>query len=134
MPELSVETHEREQWINITALTQEAVSLGGLSEGYCLVFVPHTTAGVTIQENADPDVIRDCLMALDHMVPAGLPYRHGEGNSTAHVKSVLTGSSVMVPVREGRLAFGTWQAIFFCEFDGPRRRRCWVDLVGERRS
>ena len=128
MTDLAVATRQREQWIDITAQVQEVASRAG-ADGVCVVFVPHTTAGVTIQENADPDVVTDSLLALDRAVPADLPYRHGEGNSTAHVKSVLTGSSVMIPMRAGHLELGTWQAIYFCEFDGPRRRRCVVQLL-----
>jgi len=130
MAELSVSTASREQWIDITSMIQDAVGKSGIGGGACVVYVPHTTAGVTIQENADPDVVKDCQMALARMVPDDLPFRHSEGNSTAHVKSVLTGSSVTVPVRDGRLALGTWQAIYFCEYDGPRRRRVIVDLIG----
>lgn len=128
MAELNVETHAREQWVDVSAEIARVVAENGMTDGVCVVSVPHTTAAVTIQENADPDVVRDCLMALDRMVPADQPFRHGEGNSTAHVKTVLTGSSVTVPVRNGRLAFGTWQCVYFCEYDGPRRRRLIVDL------
>jgi len=129
MIELTAPTTQREQWLDVTDLIQEAVAKSGLREGACVVGVPHTTAGVTIQENADPDVVSDCLMALDRMVPASLPFRHGEGNSTAHVKSVLTGTSVTLPVREGRLVLGTWQAVYLCEYDGPRRRRLLLNLL-----
>ena len=103
MAELNVETHAREQWVDVSAEIARVVAENGMTDGVCVVSVPHTTAAVTIQENADPDVVRDCLMALDRMVPADQPFRHGEGNSTAHVKTVLTGSSVTVPVRNGRL-------------------------------
>jgi secondary thiamine-phosphate synthase enzyme len=130
MTELSVSTAEREQWIDITAMIQDAVAKSGVGSGLCVVYVPHTTAGVTIQENADPDVVRDCLMALKRMVPDDLPFRHSEGNSTAHVKTVITGSSATIPVRDGRLSLGTWQAIYFCEYDGPRHRRVSVDVTG----
>lgn len=92
-------------------------------DGVWLVYVPHTTAGVTINEGADPDVARDILMAWERLVPEDLPYRHAEGNAPAHVLSCLAGSSVLVAVEDGQLKLGTWQAIFFCEFDGPRSRR-----------
>ena len=95
-----------------------------------MVFVPHTTAGVTINENADPDVMADVGNALERMVPWRAGYRHSEGNSAAHVKAGLVGSSVLVPVDGGRLALGTWQAVYFCEFDGPRTRRVWVTKAG----
>lgn len=129
MAQLKVSTNQREEWVDVTRRVQEAVADAGVADGLCVAFVSHTTAGVTIQENADPDVVSDCLMALDRMVPASLPFRHAEGNSTAHVKTSLVGSSVTVPVREGRLALGTWQAIYFCEFDGPRDRRLSVDVL-----
>ncbi len=92
----------------------------------CTIYVPHTTAGVTINENADPDVRQDMLLALNSLVPDSLPYRHAEGNSPAHVKASLMGSSVQVIIQEGRLVLGTWQGIYLCEFDGPRRRRVFV--------
>jgi len=96
-------------------------------DGVCTVFVPHTTAGITINENADPDVVADMIYALDQAVPWTSPrYRHGEGNTAAHVKASLMGNNVQVPVRGGRLQFGTWQAIYLCEFDGPRTRKVWV--------
>jgi len=129
MAELTVATHQREEWVNVTGAVQDAVAASGVREGLCVVTVPHTTAGLALQENADLDVVSDCLMALDRMVPAGLPFHHSEGNSTAHVKSVLTGVSATLPVQDGRLVLGTWQAIYFCEYDGPRRRRLRIDLV-----
>ncbi len=124
--EFIVRTRSREECVSITSIVQEAVGSSGVSEGICVVYVPHTTAGVMIQESADPDVIADCLQVLRHMVPDGLAYRHGEGNSPAHMKASLVGSSVTVLVENGRLLLGTWQGIFLCEFDGPRTRRVWV--------
>ena len=100
-----------------------------MNEGICLISCPHTTAGLTIQENADPDVVTDALMALDLMVPANLPFRHAEGNSTAHVKSVLTGASVNIPISRQQLVLGTWQSVYFCEYDGPRNRRVNVTII-----
>jgi len=105
------------------------VTEAGLREGVLTVFVPHTTAGVAINEHADPDVMRDVGMVLDRLVPWQDPgYRHGEGNSAAHVKAILTGPSVQVLVRSGRLVLGVWQGVFFCEFDGPRSREVWLSL------
>ncbi len=119
-----------EGFIDITRKVAEIVHRSQVRQGICQVFVPHTTAGVTINENADPDVVHDLLAALNTMAPA-LRYRHGEGNSPAHLKSLLTGSSVMVPVEDGALRLGTWQGIYFCEYDGPRQRRVQVQILGE---
>lgn len=127
MKELIVHTGRRDELVDITDEVQRVVSESGVKDGVCTVFVPHTTAGITINENADPDVVADVLSALDKAVPWVSPqYRHTEGNSAAHVKATLVGSSVQILVRNGRLQFGTWQAIYFCEFDGPRTRRVWV--------
>lgn len=119
-----IRTPSRDAMLDITAQVQRVVGESGISEGMATVYVPHTTAGVTINENADPDVIHDVLAALDHVVPwrQGF-YQHGEGNSAAHVKSSLVGCSARVPIIDGRLTLGTWQSVFFCEFDGPRTRR-----------
>jgi secondary thiamine-phosphate synthase enzyme len=116
--------------IDITDRVAALVSQSGIREGICHVFVPHTTAAVTINENADPDVQRDILASLDRMVPLDDGYRHGEGNSAAHVKASLFGASQSVWVEGGRLVLGTWQSLFFCEFDGPRTRRVLVGLTG----
>ncbi len=127
MTEFSVRTQHHAQFIEITDEVQRIVTASGIRDGICTVFVPHTTAGITINENADPDVVRDLLYALDKAVPWRDPnYRHGEGNTAAHVKSSIMGHSVQVLVRNGQLQFGTWQGIFFCEFDGPRTRKVWV--------
>ncbi len=130
MPEFRIATQQAEQWIDITRMIQEAVTKAGAQKGACLVTVPHTTAGCTIQENADPDVVHDALMALGKMVPHNWPYRHGEGNSTAHIKTSLMGSSAMIPLEKGQLVLGTWQGVYLCEFDGPRTRRVRVDFLG----
>ena len=119
-----------EGFIDITRKVAEIVHRSQVRQGICQVFVPHTTAGVTINENADPDVVHDLLAALNTMAPA-LRYRHGEGNSPAHLKSLLTGSSVMVPVEDGAMQLGTWQGIYFCEYDGPRQRKVQVQIIGE---
>ena len=111
-----------EGFIDITGQVRKIVASGNVQNGLCQIFVPHTTAGVTINENADPDVVTDMLAALGKMVP-DLHYRHSEGNSPAHVKSSLVGCSITVPISEGRLCLGTWQGIYFCEFDGPRTRK-----------
>ena len=116
--------------VDITGKVRETVRASGVRCGICQVFVPHTTAGVTINENADPDVIIDMLAALNRMVP-DLPYRHREGNSPAHIKSSLLGCSVTVPMVDGNLILGTWQGIYLCEFDGPRRRTVCVQVTGE---
>lgn len=129
MISLDINTRRRSEMIEITASVREAVERAGIKSGLCLVFVPHTTAGVTINENADPDVPADLLAVLSRLVPEGAGYAHAEGNADAHVKASLMGSSVAVPVENGDLALGTWQGIFFCEFDGPRRRKAWVETV-----
>ncbi|MFH1034058.1 MAG: secondary thiamine-phosphate synthase enzyme YjbQ [Pseudomonadota bacterium] len=125
---LEINTHSRAQALDITSQVQKALVDAGVEEGWCGVYVPHTTAGVAINEAADPDVMADVLMALERLVPWQGGYRHAEGNSAAHVKSILTGSSVQVPIVGGRLALGTWQGIFFLEFDGPRRRRVLISV------
>lgn len=112
----------REEFRNITPQVQETVRASGVREGLCVVYCPHTTAGMTINENADPDVASDMLLALDDLFPDRPEYRHAEGNTTAHLKASFVGSSVTVPITEGRLALGVWQGIYFCEFDGPRSR------------
>lgn len=119
----------KEGFIDITAKIKEIVMCSLIKQGICQVFVPHTTAGVTINENADPDVVTDMLTALGHMVPT-LPFRHIEGNSPAHVKSTLVGCSISVPVTDNNLLLGTWQGIYFCEFDGPRTRKVFVQVIG----
>lgn len=124
--ELRVPTHKRCEMVEITADVLTAIRELGVEDGGVVVFVPHTTAGVTIQENADPDVVRDMLMELEKMVPFEDGYRHGEGNSAAHIKTSLFGSSIHLIVENGRPLFGTWQGVYLCEFDGPRSRKVWV--------
>lgn len=131
MKAIEIPTSNKEEIIDITDHVNRAVEESPIKEGICMVFVPHTTAGVTINENADPTVKSDILMAARDIVQETLPFRHSEGNSPAHVKSSLIGSSVMIPVERGRLTLGTWQGICFCEFDGPRRRRFYIQLTGE---
>jgi len=126
MKSFNVQTGGRDDFVDITDKVQEAVSAIGIKDGVATVFVPHTTAGITINENADPDVTADMKAALDRMVPWKAGYRHGEGNSAAHVKASMMGSSVRVIVVGGVLQLGTWQSIYFCEFDGPRNRKVWI--------
>jgi len=126
-----VRTDRCEQFIDITQRVERLLRETGVREGLANVFAPHTTAGLTINENADPDVVHDVLAALDQAVPLRASfYQHAEGNSAAHVKSSLVGCSLIVPVHDGRLALGTWQGIYFCEFDGPRTRHVTVSVIG----
>jgi secondary thiamine-phosphate synthase enzyme len=129
--EISLTTLERSQFIDISVQVAAEVSKSGIKDGLCTVFVPHTTAGITINENTDPNVVRDMLVTLEHLVPQKADYRHAEGNSDAHVKASLVGFSCTVPVISGQLHMGTWQGIYFCEFDGPRNRKVKVSVLGE---
>lgn len=127
---LTVETSKRCQMIDITDRVADLLRNGDVENGLVVCYVPHTTAGLTIQENADPDVVHDILHRLEVLVPHDDPkFRHAEGNSDAHIKASLMGSSVTVPVRGSALVLGTWQAIYFCEFDGPRSRKLHVQLI-----
>jgi secondary thiamine-phosphate synthase enzyme len=127
---ISVSSKSREEFIDITDSVQRIVTKSGVSEGLCVVYVPHTTAGLTINENADPSVSSDILRMLSRLVPRNDPkYRHTEGNSDGHIKSTLVGFSHVIPVAGSSLTLGTWQGIFFCEFDGPRRRSVLVQLI-----
>jgi secondary thiamine-phosphate synthase enzyme len=123
---LKVQTRERTEFVDITAEVQAAAGRLGITDGVVTVFCPHTTGGLTINENADPDVTADMELVLDRVVPWTGGYAHGEGNTAAHVKASMMGSSVQVIVDGGRLCLGTWQSIYFCEFDGPRTRRVYV--------
>ena len=126
---LTVDTPQRDAMLDITSQVAAALAASGIKDGWVNVYVPHTTAGVTINENADPDVIHDVLKQLDTMVPQDQSfYRHSEGNSAAHVKSSMMGCSLIVPVADGAMTLGRWQSIFFCEFDGPRTRRILVSI------
>lgn len=118
-----------EGMLNITAQVRQAVRESGVRSGLCVVFCPHTTAGITINENADPDVVRDMLLGLSKAYPDRPEFRHMEGNSTAHLKASAVGPSQTVLVEDGRLVLGTWQGIYFCEFDGPRSRSYYVKVV-----
>ena len=128
----SVRTSRRSQMIDITAQVAEAVAESGIQNGTAMVFCPHTTAAITINENADPDVPHDILLTLEALIPQHRDgYRHDEGNSDAHVKCSLVGASEQVMIHNGGLKLGTWQAVFFCEFDGPRTRTVHVQVVGQ---
>jgi secondary thiamine-phosphate synthase enzyme len=128
---LSVKTRSRTEFVDITAQIQEAVRTSGADRGLCIVYVPHTTGAVTINESADPSVKEDILMILNRIVPWQAEYRHLEGNSPAHVKATLVGASETIPIEGGRLTLGTWQGIFFCEFDGPRTRKLRIQILEE---
>jgi secondary thiamine-phosphate synthase enzyme len=129
MKTIRVKTNSQTEMIDITGDVRAALQAEDFSEGICMLYVPHTTAAVTINESADPSVRRDILMVLNQMVPWKADYRHMEGNSPAHVKTSLVGSSELVSVEEGRMVLGTWQGIFFCEFDGPRTRKLILKLI-----
>ena len=129
--EFSVRTTQQNQWLNISAEVQKAVSASGIKEGLCVVFVPHTTAAVTVNENADTDVTHDVTLALNHISPDRREFRHGEGNSAAHTKTTLVGPSITLIVSGGRLLLGTWQGIWFNEYDGPRTRKVHVRVMGD---
>ena len=123
---INVKTRSRIEMVDITSLVQKEISKSKTSDGLCLVYVPHTTAGITINEWADPAVCKDIMDKLNELVPANAGYRHMEGNADSHIKASLMGSSVYVMVENGRMVLGTWQKIFFCEFDGPRSRRVYL--------
>jgi len=129
MHTFSIRTTRRIEFVDITSEVRSALSLTGVKEGICIVFCPHTTAGVTINENADPSVTLDISTILSRIAPAAAAYSHTEGNSDSHVKSSLLGSSVTVIIKDSKLQLGTWQGIYFCESDGPRHRECWVKVI-----
>ena len=129
---LSVKTRERTELIDITSDINQLIQKSGIDQGLCMIYVPHTTAAVTINESADPSVKSDILMILNQIIPWEANYRHLEGNSPAHIKSTLVGSSELIAIENGRLILGTWQGIFFCEFDGPRTRKVDVRIMAER--
>ena len=127
---LGVRSHEREQMVEFTDEVRRQLTESGVLEGICVLYVQHTTAGLTINENADPDVPRDMLHALRTLIPQhGMDFRHGEENSDAHIKASLVGTSLVVPFHQGELMLGRWQGIFLCEFDGPRTRSVYVTLL-----
>jgi secondary thiamine-phosphate synthase enzyme len=132
MKELTIPTSSRTELIDITSMVQDAVGDEGLESGIVVVYCPHTTGAITINEGADPAVKRDILAVINRVIPWDFDYRHMEGNSPAHIKTSLFGPSVQVIVERGRLQLGTWQKIFFCEFDGPRRRKVWIKTIADR--
>lgn len=127
---ISVSTTAGDSMNDISSSVAAAVAESGVREGLCLVSSPHTTAGITINENADPDVKTDMMMEIGKIIPLNDDYRHMEGNSAAHLKATFTGLSVTLPISDGRLVLGTWQGIYFCDYDGPRQRRALVTIVG----
>ncbi|HVP76914.1 MAG TPA: secondary thiamine-phosphate synthase enzyme YjbQ [Thermodesulfobacteriota bacterium] len=131
MQTFQVRTSARTEFIDITRSVREAVKKTGVKNGICIIFIPHTTAAVTVNENADPSVVEDVIMELNKIVPFKDSYRHGEGNSPSHIKASLVGCSQTVFVDSGELVLGTWQGIFFCEFDGPRNRKVHVKVISD---
>jgi len=131
MNTIAVRTTSKTQWIDITAQVHEQVNLSGVKNGLAVVYVPHTTAGITINEHADPAVVQDINEKLSELVPDNGPYSHLEGNSAGHIKASLMGSSQSVIIKDSRLQLGTWQGIFFCELDGPRSRQVYVKVISE---
>lgn len=129
MEVIYVNTTKKTQFVDITSKVSEVIRQRGIDDGLCMVYVPHTTAGVTINENADPAVQEDILNILNQVVPWQADYKHLEGNSPAHIKASMIGSSVTVMIEEGSLVLGTWQGIFFCEFDGPRHRKVFIKCL-----
>ncbi len=129
---LSVKSQKKTQFIDITSDINNIIQTSGIDQGLCMVFVPHTTAAITINESADPSVKSDILMILNQIIPWDADYRHLEGNSPAHIKSTLVGSSELIAIENRRLVLGTWQGVFFCEFDGPRTRKVNIRIKEER--
>lgn len=129
MKKITVQTRSKQEFVNVTPRIEKEVRERGISEGVCMIFVPHTTSGITINESADPNVKEDIQDQLSKLVPQSRNYKHAEGNSPAHIKSSLIGHSIEILIEEGKLLLGTWQGIFFCEFDGPRKRELWLTLM-----
>jgi secondary thiamine-phosphate synthase enzyme len=129
MEVLHVKTQKRTQLVDVTELVRRASEKAGVEDGVCYLYVPHTTAGVIVNEHFDPDVAGDLEGVFERLVPKSGPYRHSEGNSDSHAKAALIGTSQMIFIKEGKLALGRWQGIFFCEFDGPRERNLWVKVL-----
>ena len=127
--EFSIRTHSHTEFVNLDHNVEEIVTESGVANGLCIVFIPHTTAAITINENADPDVQRDIIAELNKVIPLQNGYYHREGNSAAHIKASLIGTSERVIIENGSLKLGTWQSLFLCEFDGPRQRKVWVKII-----
>ncbi|MFH1239620.1 MAG: secondary thiamine-phosphate synthase enzyme YjbQ [Candidatus Diapherotrites archaeon] len=131
MKKITLSTRERTDFIDVTKDVQRAISESDVKNGFCTVYIPHTTAGITINEGADPAVVLDISRKLEMLIPKDENYLHSEGNSDAHIKSSLIGNSVTIPIHESNLILGTWQSIFFCEFDGPRLRNFYIKITGQ---
>jgi secondary thiamine-phosphate synthase enzyme len=131
MQMLRVKTSRRTQLVDVTQEIEQVVAESGAKEGVCYVYIPHTTAAVMINEHADPDVASDLEGVFDRLVPHKGPYRHAEGNTDSHAKAVMVGASQVIFIERGKLALGTWQGVFFCEFDGPRERKMWVKVIAD---
>jgi len=130
MEKVTIRTSQRIELVDVTDEIQNIVTRSKIKDGICFIFCPHTTAGLTINENADPQVKRDIINTLNKLVPENAGYSHSEGNADSHIKSSLFGSTLTIFIEDGQLAFGTWQGIYFCEGDGPRSREVWVKIVG----
>ncbi len=129
--EIDVKTKNRAEVVDITSEVQELINRKGLKNGVVIVYVPHTTAGVAINENADRDVKSDFIRKMGEIVPSNDNYRHIEGNADSHIKTILTNTSQTLFIENGQLVLGTWQGIYFCEYDGPRKRKCWIKFLEE---
>ncbi len=130
--EISVSTPQKSAFVDITEKIEEVIKESKVKNGICFIYVPHTTCGILINENYDPSVVRDILNTYERIVPQNLPYAHLEGNSPAHIKSTIVGVNTFVLIREGKLKLGTWQGIFLAEFDGPRYRKVWIDIIEDK--
>lgn len=130
--EISVSTPQKMALVDITEKIEEVIKKSNVKNGICFIFVPHTTAGILINENYDPSVVRDIISTYDKIVPSNIPYAHAEGNAPAHIKSTIVGANTFLFIREGKLKLGTWQGVFLAEFDGPRYRKVWVDIWEEK--
>jgi len=132
MERIEVKTNKRVELVDITDRIRDALAKGGVRDGVCFIFCPHTTAGLTINENADPSVRQDIVSALGKLIPEKAGYTHREGNSDSHIKSSLFGSSLTIFIKDGKLVLGTWQGVYFCESDGARHREVWVKILADR--
>ncbi len=130
---LTVKTSKRTEFLEVTTLIENLIKEEAVEQGVCYLYVPHTTAGLTINENADPSVVRDIITSLNHLIPFDGDYLHMEGNSAAHIKASLMGFSLSLLVQKGRLVLGTWQGVYFCEFDGPRTRKLHVEIINNKK-
>ncbi|MCT4583860.1 MAG: secondary thiamine-phosphate synthase enzyme YjbQ [Peptostreptococcaceae bacterium] len=129
--EFNIQTKKEQQFVDITNMINEAINKSEIKSGFALVYCPHTTAGITINENGDPDVVRDIIMQLNKVIPVNGDYRHFEGNSHAHLKSSYMGTDKNIIIHDGKLLLGTWQSVYFCDFDGPRNRRVFLKIIAD---